>query len=168
MEMSLVCCVDRNEWWVPGKLVEAREQLRGYWKVPASSTPLENVLSALAACFHPVAQQLDPAAQKPSPQHVLRNVILQLFSFWLGIHFRSTYMLDVEPPKRPTYLNRHNDRLIMHLRMISLAVCRLCGIKDNSTMHFSAYDLSRSETYPTASMACIRRRARRGTCCSWT
>ena len=32
-------CARRNEWWVPGKIVEAREQLQHFWKVHTSEIP---------------------------------------------------------------------------------------------------------------------------------
>lgn len=46
---------NRNEWWVPGKLVELRQRLEGYWRVsnPTPSLPcfLESVIIAICACF---------------------------------------------------------------------------------------------------------------------
>ena len=29
----------RNEWWVPGKIVEAREQLQHFWRVSQVNVP---------------------------------------------------------------------------------------------------------------------------------
>ena len=31
--------VCRNEWWVPGKIVEAREQLQHFWRVNPINAP---------------------------------------------------------------------------------------------------------------------------------
>ena len=31
---------NRNEWWVPGKIVLARQQLQRYWKAPNASRDL--------------------------------------------------------------------------------------------------------------------------------
>ena len=38
---------NREAWWVPGKIVEVRERLAGYWKVMPSKRPLERHLAEI-------------------------------------------------------------------------------------------------------------------------
>ena len=36
----------RNEWWVPGKIVEAREQLQHFWRVCLSLQDCSHIFTA--------------------------------------------------------------------------------------------------------------------------
>lgn len=42
---------NRNEWWVPGKIVEVRHRLKGYWQVRLARACLPVLVSLLAHLF---------------------------------------------------------------------------------------------------------------------
>ncbi|KAG2441975.1 hypothetical protein HYH02_009769 [Chlamydomonas schloesseri] len=49
----------RNEWWVPGKIVEARQRLAQYWKAPGSSRDLLLLDIALENWFRTCLERTD-------------------------------------------------------------------------------------------------------------
>ncbi|GLC52406.1 Phosphoglucan, water dikinase, chloroplastic [Pleodorina starrii] len=49
----------RNDWWVPGKIVEARQRLAAYWKAPGSSRDLLLLDIALEGWFRTCLERTD-------------------------------------------------------------------------------------------------------------
>ncbi len=59
---------NRNEWWVPGKLVELRQRLEPYWRVSHSLLHLVTLSHSAPCCnSHCKAHQCRPVIHLPLP-----------------------------------------------------------------------------------------------------
>ncbi|PRW45423.1 Carbohydrate-Binding Module Family 45 [Chlorella sorokiniana] len=55
---------NRNEWWVPGKIVEVRHRLKGYWQAEGASRDLLLLDIALDGYFRVLVERMDKGAMQ--------------------------------------------------------------------------------------------------------
>lgn len=72
---------NRNEWWVPGKIVELRERLSHYWKAPDSSRDLLLLDCALESWLRTSLERADLGSMEAENlaqvvHLVLRNAVV--------------------------------------------------------------------------------------------
>eukprot|EP00200_Dunaliella_tertiolecta_P010550 CAMPEP_0202370036 /NCGR_PEP_ID=MMETSP1127-20130417/1744_1 /ASSEMBLY_ACC=CAM_ASM_000462 /TAXON_ID=3047 /ORGANISM="Dunaliella tertiolecta, Strain CCMP1320" /LENGTH=1145 /DNA_ID=CAMNT_0048965873 /DNA_START=13 /DNA_END=3450 /DNA_ORIENTATION=- len=75
---------NRNEWWVPGKIVEVRSRLAHYWQAPGASRDLLMLDLALESWFRLLVERTDLAALQGDDLMAMISLVLR--NTIVGVH----------------------------------------------------------------------------------
>ncbi|KAF5831865.1 glutathione synthetase ATP-binding domain-like protein [Dunaliella salina] len=75
---------NRNEWWVPGKIVEVRSRLAHYWQAPGATRDLLMLDLALESWFRLLVERTDLGALQGDDHMALISLVLR--NTIVGVH----------------------------------------------------------------------------------